>query len=65
MFECPYCICRFESEKDLQNHLLAFPGNRSEHLSAMRRAHSVPYSNRFEKSIRDSDSIQGREARVL
>ena len=65
MFECPFCICRFESEGDLKNHLAAFPGDRSDHLAAMRRAHGAPYSNRFEKTVNDSNSIQNKEPRIL
>ena len=37
--ECPYCVCYFVSQSDLQSHLDAFGTNKYEHIQKLDEAH--------------------------
>lgn len=39
MIECPYCICIFSSDYDLNSHLKEFGSNRIEHLQLLDKDH--------------------------
>ena len=39
MIECPYCMCIFASDFDLNCHLKAFGSKRAEHLFLLDKAH--------------------------
>lgn len=51
MIECPYCICLFVSQFDLESHLKEYGTNKSEHLRALNTAHKL-----LDRSFRGSMS---------